>query len=252
MRATWLSRYSRRFFRSTAPGLLLLSLFSLLWSGSSEAARCPNVHIILDRSGSMSASMPVGGTRWNVAREAVKAVLTKYNGKLPIGLSIFPGSACNSQLVTEPVYGSQAAIEATISSMMPTGSTPSGTAVRDAQALGSLNDPKRAQYIILITDGGPGCGGEPDSCAGTVGEISKARMKSPSISTFVVGFGGGLSVSESSCLTQMATAGGKPTTSAEKYYKADTADELNRALAEILKVVTGGGEAGTGDGLCYR
>ena len=143
-------------------------------------------------------------------------------------------------------------IEASIASLMPTGSTPSGTAVRDAQALGSLNDPKRAQYIILITDGGPGCGGEPDSCSGTVGEITKARMKSPSISTFVVGFGGGLAASESICLTQMANAGGKPTTSAEKYYKADTADELNRALAEILKVVTGGGEAGAGDGLCYR
>lgn len=249
MRATWLSRTFHRSFYSLAPGLVLASL---LTGGSVEAARCPNVHIILDRSGSMSASMPVGGTRWNVAKEAVKAVLSKYNGKLPIGMSIFPSSSCDSRLITEPVYGSQAAIEAAIASLMPTGSTPSGTAVRDAQALGALNDPKRAQYIILITDGGPGCSGEPDSCAGTVGEITKARMKSPSISTFVVGFGGGLAASESSCLTQMAAAGGKPTSSAEKYYKADTADELNRALAEILKVVTGGGEAGTGDGVCYR
>lgn len=241
-----------RFLALTGCSRLVWALPILLWAASSQAARCPNVHIILDRSGSMSSTMPgTTGTRWTVAKDAVKNVLSQYNAKLPLGMSIFPAAGCDSQLVTEPVYGSQTTIETAMAASGPSGSTPSATAVRDAQALGSLNDPKRAQYIILITDGGPGCG-TLDTCPGTVNEITKARMKSPSINTFVVGFGGGLSSSESNCLTQMAIAGGKATTSPEKYYKADTAAELSRALADILKVVTGGGEAGTGDGICYR
>lgn len=241
MRATRLSRF-----------FLSLALLSSLVAVSSEAARCPNVHIILDRSGSMSSTVTGGTTRWDVAKSAVRAVLTKYTAKLPLGMTIFPRSGCDSQVVTEPVYGSQASIEAAMNASGPSGSTPSGTAMQDVQLVSALSDPKRAQYIILITDGGPGCAGGIDTCAGTVNEITKARMRSPSISTFVVGFGGGLAASESACLTQMAVAGGKPTASVEKYYKANTADDLNNALAEIMKVVTGGGEPGTGDGICYR
>ena len=244
--------FRSRLLALTSCPRLAWALPILLWAASSQAARCPNVHIILDRSGSMSINMPgTAATRWTVAKDAVKNVLTQYNAKLPLGMSIFPAMGCDSQLVTEPVYGSQAVMETAMAAWGPSGSTPSATAVRDAQALGSLNDPKRAQYIILITDGGPGCG-TLDTCPGTVNEITKARMKSPAINTFVVGFGGGLSPSESMCLTQMAVAGGKANTSPEKFYKADTAAELSRALAEILKVVTGGGEAGTGDGICYR
>ena len=57
---------------------------------------------------------------------------------------------------------------------------------------------------------------------------------------FVVGFGGGLSSSEQQCLTQMADAGGKPDMTPLKYYKADSADELNKALSSIVEVVIGG------------
>jgi len=218
-----------------------------------EAAKCPNVHIILDRSGSMSTTIS-GGTRWTVAKSAVNAVLDKYDGKFPIGMSIFPNLSCDSQLVTEPVYRSKSAIVSAINSKGPDGSTPSGTAVRNAAALKSLHDPDREQYAILITDGGPGCGGLPDTCDGTIAEIENALKQNPPINTFVVGFGGGLSTSESDCLKRMAEAGGKPNGTPEKYYKADNADDLNKALADIVKVVTGGGDVGMGgfcDDTCY-
>jgi hypothetical protein len=51
------------------------------------------------------------------------------------------------------------------------------------------------------------------------------------------------------CMTQFALAGGKPNASPEKYYKADNADDLNKALADIIKVVAGGGDVGM-DGIC--
>ena len=233
----------------------LAALCASLTVSSALAAKCPNVHFVLDRSGSMSTSVPgagPGATRWTVAKDAVNKVLDKWDGQFPIGMSIFPptgGSGCGSDLVTAPAYSSKAKIKMAIDANGPNGGTPSGSAMRDAQMIKELRDPERKQYIVLITDGGPGCDGEPDSCSGTVGMIRQAAMASPAIGTFVVGFGGGLSSTEAQCMTQMADAGGKPAMTPEKYYKADNAADLNTALSNILEIITGGGDVGMG-GLC--
>lgn len=235
-------------------GLVSFGLFALLLgSTSAEAAKCPNVHIVLDRSGSMSSTVSgTGKTRMVVANDAIKTILGKYDGKFPIGLSRFPNSGCDSDVISPPAYKSKMKIEMSLSPTT-TGSTPSGTAMRDAIAIKELRDPERKQYIVLITDGGPGCSGGLDTCDGTVGEIKKGLMQNPPISTFVVGFGGGLTSGEQQCLTQMADAGGKPDMSALKYYKADSADDLNKALSNILEVVIGGevGMTGPCDDTCY-
>ena len=214
-----------------------------------QAAKCPNVHIVLDRSGSMAGTLG-SGTRWTVAKDAVNAVLTKYGQLFPIGMSIFPDLAgnCVSQLVTEPDYKKTAAIQSAMNAAGPNGGTPSGQAMHDVRALPSLHDSSRGQYVILITDGGPSCS-TLDTCAGTVNEITSALKQSPVITTFVVGFGGGLASSEAMCLTQMASAGGKPAPTTDKYYKADNAADLNKALDDIITVVMGGGDVGM-DGLC--
>ena len=170
------------------------------------------------------------------------------------GAAATGGSGCGSDLVTPPAYGTKAKIKMAIDANGPSGGTPSGSAMRDAQMIKELRDPERKQYVVLITDGGPGCSGEPDTCSGTAGQIRNAFMASPSIATFVVGFGGGLSASEAQCMTQMADAGGKPAMTPEKYYKADNDVELNMALSNILEVITGGGDVGMGsvcDDTCY-
>lgn len=230
---------------------LIFAVLAALLAGPAAADRCPNVQILLDRSGSMLQPTTTGATRWQVATAAVKAVLAKYNGKFPIGMSFFPASqvTCNSHLATVPVYKSQAIIESAMNFILPTGSTPTGSALRDAQQLWPLQDPKRDQYIILITDGGPVCGGEPDTCNGSVAQIEAALKRNPPISTFVVGFGGGLTSAESACLSRMALASGRISKRPERYYRADNAAELNRALSDIIKIVVGGGDAGS---LCYR
>ena len=94
----------------------LAALCASLTVSSALAAKCPNVHFVLDRSGSMSTSVPgagPGATRWSVAKDAVNKVLDKWDGQFPIGMSIFPptgGSGCGSDLVTAPAYSSKAKI----------------------------------------------------------------------------------------------------------------------------------------------
>ena len=236
---------------------LLLTLCTS-WAGMSalsstaQAAKCPNVHVVLDRSGSMSTA---SGTksRWDVAKDAVNAVLDKYDGKFPIGMSIFPNTGCDAELVTEPKYKSKMTIQTGMNRTGPSGSTPSASAMQHALGLKSLREPDREQFAILITDGGPGCG-TIDTCAGTVMQLENGVKATPPVYTFVVGFGGGLGASEQQCLTQMAVAGGKPAATAEKFYKADNAADLNTALAEIVKIIGGGGDVGMGgfcDDTCY-
>ena len=160
-------------FRLASRSLASLATLCISLTVSSvEAAKCPNVQFVLDRSGSMSATVPgagPGATRWSVAKAAINKVVDKWDGQFPIGISIFPptgGSGCGSQLVTPPAYSTKAAIKMAIDANGPSGGTPSGSAMRDAQMIKEMRDPERKQYVVLITDGGPGCSGEPDTCSG--------------------------------------------------------------------------------------
>ena len=205
-------------------------------SSAATAAQCPNVHIVLDRSGSMTSSMAGGGTRWSAATQTINKLvgLADPLRAAKIGLALFPNAGCDSLLSVRPDYSTKAAIASAMAASMPGGSTPSGTAIRDAAALTELKDSTRKQYIILLTDGGPGCGGEPDTVTGTVNQITLARSASPSIGTYVVGVGDGLSSGEQLALGQMATAGGYPEATPARYYKGTTVTELESSLTKIM------------------
>jgi MYXO-CTERM domain-containing protein len=215
---------------------LLTTLAVLGAPALAAAASCPNVHIVLDRSGSMTSLMSGGGTRWSVATQTLNKLvgLADPLRAAKIGLALFPKASCDSLLAVRPDYSTKAMIAAALAASMPSGSTPSGTAIRDAAALTELKDATRKQYIILLTDGGPGCGGEPDTVTGTVNQITLARTASPSIGTYVVGVGDGLSSSEQLALGQMADAGGYPEATMARYYKGTTALELESSLTRIM------------------
>jgi hypothetical protein len=87
--------------------------------------------------------------------------------------------------------------------------------------------------------------------------INAARNQSPSVKTFVVGFGGSLPQSLKDNLNTFAVAGGQPNPDAGiDYYPADNEQTLVASLDAILKTVTSGGDAGGGgsalcDDSCY-
>lgn len=54
---------------------LLTTLAVLGAPALAAAASCPNVHIVLDRSGSMTSLMSGGGTRWSVATQTLNKLV---------------------------------------------------------------------------------------------------------------------------------------------------------------------------------
>ena len=218
-----------------ALGMMML----LLVPSQGWAAKCPNVQIVLDRSFSMVSAVSGGASRWDIAKQSINSAVALADPVrlAKIGLQTFPAAACDSALQVRPDYGTKSAIETKLSALSPAGSTPSGTAIRDTVALTELKDATRKQYIVLLTDGVPACSGEPDSAAGTVGEIKKGRMSSPSIGTFVVGVGDGFSASDMSTLGLMADAGGYADPTPLRYYPGKTASELYTSMLRIMQTI---------------
>ena len=226
---------------------LAVAFFTTVFLGGvrpAQAAKCPNLVIVLDKSGSMTSSpsggsAPPGGSKWDLAKIAIKSLLKTYDGQLPIGLALFASdSGCGAaRLDIPPDYDTAAKISTLIDSRQPDSSTPTSEAIVAMSKEPVLHDPSRSQYMLLLTDGEPSCAsGEPTT---SVNAIAAAHMQSPPITTFVVGFGA-LPASAASAMDQMAVAGGAPSVGTpRKYYTAEDLPSLKAALAKILAVVTG-------------
>ena len=152
-----------RSFLSPLAHLAVLSVLAVVPSAS--AGRCPNVHILLDRSGSTSTSGPMG-TRAQAADEVVKRIVDKLGSQLPLGMSIFPGGGCDLLTTIPPSASSAMDIRRALTTSPPAGGSAIGSAVKATALLPSLRDPTRVQYQILVTDGSPACSATLDTQAG--------------------------------------------------------------------------------------
>ena len=233
----------------------VLGLFLLGGARSAQAGKCPNLVIILDKSGSMTespsgGSAPPGGSKWELAKAALKELLKSYDGQLPIGLALFASdSGCGAaRLDIPPDYDTASKITMLIDSKQPDSSTPTSEAITSISKEPVLHDPSRQQYILLLTDGAPNCAsGEPTA---TVNAIKAANMQSPSITTFVLGFGS-LPATAANAMDEMAVAGGAPSVGTpRKFYTAEDLTSLKAALEKIFSVVLGEG-MGLCDDSCY-
>ena len=169
-----------------------------------RAAKCPNVMLVLDRSGSMADPPDANGkdTKWGLLQKAVHKVIGQYGDRVPFGLEMYTFSAlgfpdditCYAQtrIDVEPAHGTAGAILKLIDNSMPDGGTNTGEAIKRANADAALRDSTRSNFIILITDGDPNCnsGDSCISCAAgfTIKQIQAAAANN--IHTFVVGFDG--------------------------------------------------------------
>lgn len=214
---------------------------------SARSARCPNLAVALDSSGSMqeqpdnSPAMTPMQQKWYIAQQVLGQVLAQYDGQLPIGLTLFPsGGTCalGTSFAVTPAYKTGAAIRAAYTAVTPTGSTPTCLAVDMIRQQMVMQDKTRAQYILLITDGKPNCGcgdGTENQTAidATVLALQKARMANPPIKTFVVGFG--ITAVDHQALNDMADAGGVPNADPKThFYPASSYLELRAALVKIV------------------
>lgn len=236
----------------------------VLSSNAALAARCPNILLDFDVSGSMGTD--VAGTnplqnRYVVGRDAVTQLLSGNSANFRYGLILFgtsansncgvsacfyPAATCESVLCD---YGSTASINAVLAAAGPVGGTPTASSISVAMTRADMQDSTRGRYIILITDGDPNC--TNNTVADTVAALTNA--KNAGVKTYVLGFAGG----SAGNLNQMAVAGGTQRnttcdTGANKcFYDAANAAELKTALDAIVSAV--GGELGGGscDDTCY-
>jgi hypothetical protein len=235
---------------------LAVLLAALSLPAAASAARCPNLVIVLDKSGSMldgpdGRPAPRGQRRWDLAVAAVEEILKRYDGQLPIGLSLFASDAgcAAGKLEVPPEYDSAKKITDRIALVRdPDSATPTSETINSLRGEKVLRDPARGQYLLLITDGEPTCSfNEPQA---TVDALSAACKQMPPIHTFVVGFGA-LPASAADAMDKMAVAGCRPAMGRErKFYAAESLEALTNALDEIFRIIVPEGMSGCDDS-CY-
>ncbi|MBL8786873.1 MAG: VWA domain-containing protein, partial [Deltaproteobacteria bacterium] len=193
----------------------------------------PNVLIIFDRTSSMNQSAGNGQTKLQVAVAAVTQITADYDDRMRFGLLAYPatnqagnqGEQCGAGSVfIAPALNNGPAIGAWLANVGTTNlGTPTAAALQVAIDYPGIKDPTRDNIAILITDG-------ESSCADPVPKVTELFNLSPSVKTYVIGFGGGVDPGE---LNDMAVQGGTALEGETKYYDASTPATLGAALETI-------------------
>jgi hypothetical protein len=191
------------------------------------------VLIVLDRSGSMLDEID-GRTKWEIALEAIAAVLAARGDGIRFGLMVYPGldQSCDSGMdcgdgmfAIEPAEGTADAINGFLAGASTCSfGTPTAEALTQVIDYAPLADTTRGNYVLLITDG-------QSTCEDPLPIATMLAAESPPVQTFVVGFGDGVDPDELNGLATnggTAIAGGPPS-----YYQADDAAALSSALSAI-------------------
>lgn len=204
----------------------------------------PNIMMVVDESGSMKE--PIQGatppqSKWTALVGAVNQLLGKYSGSAQWGLSVFPhapANQCSAGSVDIAVAANTTmSILNKLNGMNDGnigGNTPTDSTLQ--AMLGStagLADATRANYVLLMTDGQPNCGGDAKAVASTIGKL---YGQTTSVRTFVVGIGDG-AATDPGALNSWADAGHTARAGATKYYQVNTVNDLQTAFADIVNGV---------------
>ena len=238
----------------TLPLASLLLLSSTFTRAGADADTCapPRLVVVLDRSSSMNgAAGPV--TKWSAARAAIDQVTAAYQGSVELGLATFPyPDECGpGRLDVAPALGNRDAIHAALMTPPPEAGawTPLGEtllALADEPAVVGGSGPV---HVVVISDGFQWCSPyDPD--ARSLPVVAAQALTAEGVTTFVVGFGGGvdaLTLDHMAVVAGTARPGCDPSgdQTAPCYYQADDAAALLAALMDIAAVTA----AETCDGL---
>lgn len=211
----------------------------------------PNVVISFDRSSSMSTAFG-GGTRLNVAQQAVRDAVRPYQAAVMFGYQEFPvipvnnqtcigGAGCCAGKPIFPVRYNYNEIEFKMNECEMRGtcstsaSTPTAAALAGARS--AFNSASNDRFILLVTDGEPSCPRGRDmmtACEDATFEVGTLNNNS-NVKTVV--FGVGDEVASSRCLDSMAAAGGMPRPGIPRYYAARDTATLRQSLSDVVKTI---------------
>ncbi len=214
----------------------------------------PNLLILLDRSGSMDASVPdTNLNRWEVAKLAIAQLTNGFDAQIRFGLATYSacvGNGCSAGTVVVPIADmNAAAINGFLDMTVGVGSgngtsvdgngkieylcdsgdpeTSTGKSLNAQVGNQQIQDSMRDNAVLLITDGS-----ESSECIdnGVDGPVAAANLFGQAIpvKTYAVGFGGA-NLGE---INDIAQAGGTV-----QGYQADQADQLELALEQIANAV---------------
>ena len=202
----------------------------------------PNIMMTVDESGSMKDQIS-GSTnsKWTTLVGAVNDLFMKYSGSAQWGLSIFPHTPANScsagQIDIAVAANTTPAILSKLNGMTDAtigGNTPTNATLQaELGSAAGLADPTHTNYVLLMTDGQPNCGGDANAVKATIAQL---YAQTPSVRTFVVGIGDGAS-SDPNALNSWADAGHTARAGATKYYQVNTAMDLANAFTDIVNGV---------------
>src|SRR5688572_23388499 len=137
----------------------------------------PEVMIVLDRSGSMTASFD-NGTRWSKVAEAVKSVVSSLQGQIGWGLTVYPtdndcgpSSSVDVQIATM----NGPAVSTKIDSYSAGGNTPTSAAIKNATTYMGSRTSQNPKYLLLTSDGEPNCGNVVNQCVCLFGGTPNAQ-----------------------------------------------------------------------------
>lgn len=200
----------------------------------------PDLLVVLDRSGSMTAPPPtfppVFDTKWSIMKNALTMIATQQDQSIKFGLLEFPSDEnCAADATAEVgiALGAHTAIANYFAGRSPGGNTPAHVALDSALAYyNSIPINTAGRYVLFATDGLPNClGNDPDAASDAATVAAVTALKNAGIPTYVIGFGTfGLNTG---VLNDAAVAGGKPKSGTTKFYEANNAADLAMALQQI-------------------
>ncbi len=192
----------------------------------------PNVLIVLDRSGSMGDPVSSGSpSKWDIATGALGTLLANYGDKVNWGLALYEGASqcAPGTVVVDTGAMTSGAINTALGNNSPGGRTPIGDTLDALLGYSGLADATRENYILLLTDGTETCNGDGETA------VTNLINQTPSVKTFVVGFGGAV---DGTALNNMAQNGGTALAGGPPYYyQADDAASLAMAFDNIGSTV---------------
>ena len=206
-------------------------------------AVAPNMLLTVDRSNSMVTNdVPGtnGDSRWTVARRVLKSLTQQYQGGIRFGLALWPGNQkqCEGSNDQTNCHGLNQGVAMNTGTATMIGNyidtattcnlgTPIGRTLNTLVSYAPLGDSSRDNYVVLVTDGAETC---QDAGTGAAA-ATLLRNRTPSVRTFVIGFGGDVSAAT---LNQIAMNGGTARPGGPPYYyQADNEAALEAAFDAI-------------------